>query len=56
MVYDIKYTETNIGWFEVEADNEIDAERKFWEGVNSGAYDLLRTEIMDSDATAFEKD
>ena len=56
MVYDIKYTETNVGWFEVEADNEIEAERKFWEGVNDGTYDLLDTEIMESDATAYEKD
>jgi len=57
MVFDIKYTETNVGWFEVEADNEIEAERKFWEGVSNGTYDLLaKTEIMESDATAYEKD
>lgn len=56
MVFDIKYTETNVGWFEVEADNEIEAERKFCEGVNDGTYDLLDTEIMESDATAYEKD
>lgn len=56
MIYDIKYEETNIGWFEVEADNEIEAVQKFWDGVETGAYDLLKTEIMDSYATAFEKD
>lgn len=56
MVFDIKYVETNVGWFEVEADNEIEAECKFWEGVNDGIYNLLDTEIIESDATAYEKD
>lgn len=56
MVFDIKYTETNVGWFEVEADSEEEAEDKFWAGVGSGEYDLLKTEVMESDAIAFEKD
>lgn len=56
MVFDIKYVETNVGWFEVEAENEEEAYNKFWEGVNDGIYDLLDTEIMESDATAYEKD
>lgn len=56
MLYDIRYTETNVGWFQVEADSEMEATDKFWEGVDRGEYDLLRTEIVDSDATAFECD
>lgn len=56
MVFDIKYTETNVGWFEVEADNEMEAYNKFWDGVADGEYDLLRTDIVDSEAYVFEKD
>lgn len=56
MLYDIKYTETNVGWFQVEADDELDAVNKFWEGVTAGEFDLLKTEIMESDAVAFECD
>lgn len=56
MTYDVKYTETNIGWFEVEADSYEEAEKKFWEEVESGKIDLLDTEIMESEITAYEKD
>jgi len=56
MVFDIKYTETNVGWFEVEAESEEEALDEFWYQVGEGSIDLLKTEIMESDATAFEKD
>ena len=56
MVYDVRYTETNIGWFQVEADSEEQAEARFWDGVASGEFDLLKTEIVESDAVAFEMD
>ena len=56
MFYDIKYTETSIGWFEVEADSEEDALAKFWKGVYEGEYNLLDTLIEESNATAFEQD
>lgn len=56
MVFDVRYTEKNIGWFQVEADSKEQAERKFWDGVDSGEYDLLRTDIIESDAVAFEMD
>ena len=55
MLYDIKYTETNVGWFEVEADSREEAEDKFWAGVETGEYDLLKTEIMENDATAHRR-
>lgn len=56
MVFDIEYIETNIGWFEVEADNEYQAVQKFWDGVADGKYNLLRTETVENDAVAFERD
>lgn len=52
----MRYTEKNIGWFQVEAGSKEQAEQKFWDGVASGEYDLLRTEIIESDAVAFEMD
>lgn len=56
MTYDIKYKETSIGWFEVEAGSYEGAVRKFWEEVESGKIDLLDSEIIESSAIAYEKD
>lgn len=56
MVFDVRYTETNIGWFQVEADSPAQAEARFWDGVATGEYDLLKTQIVESDVTAFEMD
>lgn len=56
MVFDIKYVETNVGWFEVEAENKEEAYNKFWDGVAAGEYDLLKTDTVYSEAAVFEKD
>jgi hypothetical protein len=54
--YSIKYTETALGWFNVEAENEIEAVQEFWNQVSDGKIDLLDTEIVESNACAFEED
>lgn len=48
--YTIEYTETNIGYFDVEAESEEEALDEFWYQVGEGSIDLLRTQIMDSNA------
>lgn len=50
MKYTIRYTETNVGYFDVEAPDELAAIDEFWYLVGEGRIDLLRTEIMESDA------
>ena len=48
--YTIEYTETNIGYFDVEAESEEEALDECWYQVGEGSIDLLRTQIMDSNA------
>ncbi len=48
--YTIRYTETSVGFFDVEASDELAAIDEFWRQVDEGFIDLLRTQIMDSDA------
>lgn len=55
MVFNIKYTETNVGWFEVEANSKEEAIRKFWILAGNGTYDLSQTDIMDCGAIAYEQ-
>ena len=50
MKYTIRYTETNVGYFDVEAPDEFAAIDEFWRQVETGWIDLLRTEMMESDA------
>ena len=51
MLYEIEYTETNVGYFDVEADSEEDAVKEFWRMVGEGEIDLLDTSIEESDAS-----
>ena len=51
MLYEIEYTETNVGYFDVEADNEEDALNEFWRLVGEGEVDLLDTSIEEADAS-----
>lgn len=50
MTYTIKYTETNVGYFDIEADSDDDAIDEFWRLVCDGDINLLNTCIEDSDA------
>ena len=54
--FTIHYTETLVGEWEVEAENETEAVSEFWELVSEGRIDLLDTEMEDSDATAYPID
>ena len=49
MKYEVRYREVREGWFDVEAENEIDAYNKFWDMVGTGEIDLLRTDMTESD-------
>ena len=35
MKYEVRYREVREGWFDVEAENEIDAYNKFWDMVGT---------------------
>ena len=48
--FEIRYEETLVGFFEVEADTEENAIEEFWALVGEGKIDLLDTEMMDSKA------
>ena len=52
--YTIEYTETNVGYFDVEAESEEEALDEFWYQVGEGHIDILRTQIMDSDAVVVQ--
>ena len=54
--FTIIYTETLRGEFEVDAENELEAVQEFWRLVGEGKIDLLDTEMLDSDATAYPTD
>ena len=54
--FTIHYTETYVGKWEVEAENETEAVSEFWELVSEGRIDLLDTEMEDSDATVYPID
>lgn len=49
MKYEVRYREVREGWFDVEAESEIDAYNKFWDMVGTGEIDLLRTDMTESD-------
>ena len=49
MKYEVRYREVREGWFDVEAEDEIDAYNKFWDMVGTGEIDLLRTDMTESD-------
>ena len=49
MKYEVRYREVREGWFDVEAENEIDAYNMFWDMVGTGEIDLLRTDMTESD-------
>ena len=49
MKYEVRYREISEGWFDVEAENEIEAYSRFWDMVGTGEIDLLQTEIVESD-------
>lgn len=52
--YTIEYTETNVGYFDVEAESEEEALDEFWYQVAKGSIDLLRTDILESDAVVVQ--
>lgn len=52
--YTIEYTETNVGYFDVEAESEEEALDEFWHQVETGYIDLLRTQIIDSNAAVVQ--
>lgn len=54
--FTIIYTETLRGEYEVDAENELEAVQEFWHLVGEGKIDLLDTEMLDSDATAYPTD
>lgn len=54
-IYEIRYQETMQGFFEVEAENEEDALKVFWDEVGEGRIDLLDTEMLESDATVWDE-
>lgn len=49
--YTIKYKEELIGFFDVEADNEEQAEEEFWRLINRGEICFDRLEMSDSDVS-----
>ena len=48
--FEIRYEETMVGYFTVEANSEEEALDEFWGEVQDGEIDLLDTEMMDSHA------
>lgn len=48
--YEIRYEETMVGFFEVEAESEDEAIQKFWSEAEEGKIDLLDTEMLESKA------
>lgn len=52
--YEIRYEETMVGFFEVEAESEEQAIDKFWDLACEGKIDLLDTEMLDSKAEVFD--
>ncbi len=48
--FEIRYEETMVGFFDVEAENEEEAIEKFWELAEEGKIDLLDTEMQNSTA------
>lgn len=48
--FEIRYEETMVGFFEVEAETAEDAVEEFWALVGEGKIDLLDTEMLDSKA------
>ena len=46
--FKIEYTETSVGFFDVEAENETEAIEEFWNLVCKGKIDLLDTEMVES--------
>lgn len=48
--YEIRYEETMVGFFEVEAESETEAIQKFWSEAEEGKIDLLDTEMIESKA------
>ena len=46
--YELEYRETNVGFFEVEADSEDAAIDEFWYQVEEGKIDLLKAYPEDS--------
>lgn len=50
MRFEIEYRETCVGYFTVEAPDEVAAIDEFWKQVGNGKIELLNTYITDSDA------
>lgn len=48
--FEIRYEETMVGFFEVEAETAENAVEEFWALVGEGQIDLLDTEMLDSKA------
>ena len=48
--FEIRYEETMVGFFEVEAETEQEAIEQFWYEAGEGKIDLLDTEMLDSKA------
>ena len=48
--FEIRYEETMVGFFDVEAETKEEAIEKFWELAGEGKIDLLDTEMMNSTA------
>lgn len=48
--FEIRYEETLVGFFEVEAETAENAVEEFWALVGEGKIDLLDTEMLDSKA------
>ena len=54
--FKIDYVETMHGEWEIEAETEEAAVEEFWHLVSEGKIDLLDTEMLESDATAYPID
>ena len=54
--YEIRYEETMVGFFEVEAESETEAIQKFWSEAEEGKIDLLDTEMLESKAEVSDCD
>ena len=48
--FEVEYKEVNVGYYTVEADSPEEAMEKFWKGVETGEFDLLKTDIVEADA------